>query len=108
MICSIVEVQPMPGIPRDSNTTSTSAGVQLASNSSPDPTAATRPTPGRVASVRRSVMRTVGESPHTKTEDTYLISARKHTLDRKSTRLNSSHVAISYAVFSLKYKKIDT
>src|SRR5690625_5663671 len=28
------------------------------------------------------------------------------TLDRKSTRLNSSHVAISYAVFCLKKKKI--
>src|SRR5437660_7450076 len=29
-------------------------------------------------------------------------------LDRKSTRLNSSHVAISYAVFCLKKKKIST
>src|SRR5690625_1349803 len=29
----------------------------------------------------------------------------KHILDRKSTRLNSSHVAISYAVFCLKKKK---
>src|SRR5439155_21832284 len=29
-------------------------------------------------------------------------------LDRKSTRLNSSHVAISYAVFCLKKKKEDT
>src|SRR5690606_41437818 len=28
-----------------------------------------------------------------------------HTLDRKSTRLNSSHVKISYAVFCLKKKK---
>src|SRR5690625_6220944 len=28
-------------------------------------------------------------------------------LDRKSTRLNSSHVAISYAVFCLKKKKND-
>src|SRR5690625_5601095 len=27
-----------------------------------------------------------------------------HRLDRKSTRLNSSHVAISYAVFCLKKK----
>src|SRR5437660_8332352 len=27
-----------------------------------------------------------------------------HVLDRKSTRLNSSHVAISYAVFCLKKK----
>src|SRR5690625_5655196 len=29
-------------------------------------------------------------------------------LDRKSTRLNSSHVAISYAVFCLKKKKTNT
>src|SRR5437870_11379110 len=31
--------------------------------------------------------------------------ARPHRPDRKSTRLNSSHVAISYAVFCLKKKK---
>src|SRR5436305_3399109 len=30
---------------------------------------------------------------------------RRHRLDRKSTRLNSSHVRISYAVFCLKKKK---
>src|SRR5699024_11763703 len=30
---------------------------------------------------------------------------RKTILDRKSTRLNSSHVSISYAVFCLKKKK---
>src|SRR5690349_23341641 len=29
-------------------------------------------------------------------------------LDRKSTRLNSSHVEISYAVFCLKKKKVGT
>src|SRR3989442_7541297 len=29
----------------------------------------------------------------------------RHTRDRKSTRLNSSHVRISYAVFCLKKKK---
>src|SRR5437870_7779098 len=29
----------------------------------------------------------------------------RHGTDRKSTRLNSSHVAISYAVFCLKKKK---
>src|SRR5699024_11373563 len=28
------------------------------------------------------------------------------TIDRKSTRLNSSHVSISYAVFCLKKKKL--
>src|SRR5690625_6391569 len=30
---------------------------------------------------------------------------KEASLDRKSTRLNSSHVAISYAVFCLKKKK---
>src|SRR2546430_13396202 len=30
---------------------------------------------------------------------------RRHRLDRKSTRLNSSHSQISYAVFCLKKKK---
>src|SRR5690625_6582835 len=34
-------------------------------------------------------------------------SARRTPRDRKSTRLNSSHVAISYAVFCLKKKKIN-
>src|SRR2546422_4977540 len=32
----------------------------------------------------------------------------KHALDRKSTRLNSSHGYISYAVFCLKKKKNNT
>src|SRR5690625_6025829 len=31
----------------------------------------------------------------------------RHAQDRKSTRLHSSHVAISYAVFCLKKKKRD-
>src|SRR5438067_10532948 len=31
---------------------------------------------------------------------------RRASVDRKSTRLNSSHVSISYAVFCLKKKKI--
>src|SRR5690349_22207896 len=33
------------------------------------------------------------------------IVAGHHIIDRKSTRLNSSHVEISYAVFCLKKKK---
>src|SRR5690348_17581353 len=31
----------------------------------------------------------------------------RHRLDRKSTRLNSSHPSISYAVFCLKKKTLD-
>src|SRR2546426_5876251 len=33
---------------------------------------------------------------------------RHHQVDRKSTRLNSSHLVISYAVFCLKKKKDNT
>src|SRR3989442_14251936 len=33
------------------------------------------------------------------------LAAVRHGADRKSTRLNSSHVRISYAVFCLKKKK---
>src|SRR5690625_6574615 len=40
------------------------------------------------------------------TKDKDILSRlEKINLDRKSTRLNSSHVAISYAVFCLKKKK---
>src|SRR2546430_4870501 len=34
-----------------------------------------------------------------------ILSAQGHRIDRKSTRLNSSHSQISYAVFCLKKKK---
>src|SRR5690625_7033021 len=37
--------------------------------------------------------------------DVLIYSLSKRTGDRKSTRLNSSHVAISYAVFCLKKKR---
>src|SRR3712207_8897434 len=37
--------------------------------------------------------------------DTYYVVAHFHYVDRKSTRLNSSHANISYAVFCLKKKK---
>src|SRR3712207_6937631 len=36
------------------------------------------------------------------------LTIRNSTLDRKSTRLNSSHANISYAVFCLKKKNITT
>src|SRR5699024_11361031 len=37
--------------------------------------------------------------------DRRTVARSRPTLDRKSTRLNSSHVSISYAVFCLKKKK---
>src|SRR5690606_41153014 len=37
--------------------------------------------------------------------DTKPVAADTYLVDRKSTRLNSSHVKISYAVFCLKKKK---
>src|SRR5689334_25183784 len=38
-------------------------------------------------------------------QDEPLVSALRSARDRKSTRLNSSHSSISYAVFCLKKKK---
>src|SRR5690625_6815780 len=38
-------------------------------------------------------------------ENMFAVESESRDLDRKSTRLNSSHVAISYAVFCLKTKK---
>src|SRR5207249_10917404 len=39
------------------------------------------------------------------TDEVWSISRKHKKVDRKSTRLNSSHVSISYAVFCLKKKK---
>src|SRR5690554_555992 len=46
----------------------------------------------------------IDESP----DDVLGVLLAKDLLDRKSTRLNSSHVRISYAVFCLKKKKNNT
>src|SRR3712207_8760641 len=51
----------------------------------------------------QSTHRTRAEKPKD-TIDSH-VSTRKRTRDRKSTRLNSSHANISYAVFCLKKKK---
>src|SRR5690349_23433954 len=42
--------------------------------------------------------------PRPRRRDAHLRGVRRVQLDRKSTRLNSSHVEISYAVFCLKKK----
>src|SRR5437660_4322221 len=57
------------------------------------------PLSGRDASNRAADHATIGSSR--------ACQSWRDLLDRKSTRLNSSHVAISYAVFCLKKKKKD-
>src|SRR5438034_8103996 len=54
----------------------------------------------RVAPLARQVVERDAERP--------LEAALDAARDRKSTRLNSSHTVISYAVFCLKKKKKDT
>src|SRR2546426_2402835 len=56
--------------------------------------AAPRPAPLRIALARREL------------EDLQEVTVRISEIDRKSTRLNSSHLVISYAVFCLKKKNI--
>src|SRR5258707_11733083 len=43
--------------------------------------------------------------PHRRTRPNHGRGQSRHGTDRKSTRLNSSHANISYAVFCLKKKK---
>src|ERR1039458_10723321 len=71
-----------------------------------------RPTSGRVLSADSKYRRAVCRVPAPlelqgfrgcKFQGT--IDRRHESLDRKSTRLNSSHLGISYAVFCLKKKK---
>src|SRR5437870_9667920 len=56
--------------------------------------------PKRFAAPHPAVILVAGSGGH---KDTDYLDDRR--VDRKSTRLNSSHVAISYAVFCLKKKK---
>src|SRR5437868_10746045 len=62
----------------------------------------------------RSPLPPRGEGERSRKRRSYRVSTTRRTrtrsfgsaaLDRKSTRLNSSHVSISYAVFCLKKKK---
>src|SRR2546426_3475588 len=53
-----------------------------------------------------TVVSATARYPSTKSDA--LAHAIGQTLDRKSTRLNSSHLVISYAVFCLKKKKINS
>src|SRR5260221_7284032 len=45
------------------------------------------------------------DAPHLLPDEQQLVVVRAIEQDRKSTRLNSSHTVISYAVFCLKKKK---
>src|SRR5690349_23280867 len=71
---------------------------------------------GRTAQRRRCIRREIDEQCTTTDELDDIVRARTRRelakrvaeRDRKSTRLNSSHVEISYAVFCLKKKKYKT
>src|SRR3712207_8007061 len=58
--------------------------------------------------VHRDLPRLQSESPYWVSADPALNDQGVRWQDRKSTRLNSSHANISYAVFCLKKKKQDT
>src|SRR5439155_4698324 len=81
--CTAVAGVPPPSIPRVSAMTTTVPGEPPA----PPPSDVTNRVGDTVADAAADVQRQEADA------------------DRKSTRLNSSHVAISYAVFCLKKKK---
>src|SRR3712207_8712641 len=61
----------------------------------------------RAGAVRGGRGRSLRADPEAAVDDSWLVDVRlllEPRLDRKSTRLNSSHANISYAVFCLKKK----
>src|SRR3712207_8311694 len=72
------------------------------------------PQSGLLGDLSRAAHTVVGDHPRWIAADTgsrgrhRCGSARRGNRDRKSTRLNSSHANISYAVFCLKKKKIQS
>src|SRR5207248_3500240 len=60
---------------------------------------------GRGIPARNALYRNNGEGTFTDVTDAAGVPGTGFGLDRKSTRLNSSHRTISYAVFCLKKKK---
>src|SRR3712207_7323737 len=65
-----------------------------------------QPRQARPAARAPDTRRAIAAVPSALVRKTYERPARRR--DRKSTRLNSSHANISYAVFCLKKKKIHT
>src|SRR3712207_7745816 len=68
-----------------------------------------------IRTLRRTLTRRLAEIDAEPTDDSLTLAdhliadlQRPHPQDRKSTRLNSSHANISYAVFCLKTKKHGT
>src|SRR5207249_5596643 len=61
----------------------------------------------RLRAVRRQAMKLLKDPVDRRVLERMLANERRTAVfaDRKSTRLNSSHVSISYAVFCLKKKK---
>src|SRR5690348_18197839 len=72
--------------------------------SSEDMNTASESTPTTAVTLRFSTRALQGVSPKSGPTLTHHQAVRPET-DRKSTRLNSSHPSISYAVFCLKKKK---
>src|SRR3989442_9710668 len=64
--------------------------------------------PGRANGRRQSAMGRTQDPRRAPHAGHRRLRAHRLSADRKSTRLNSSHVRISYAVFCLKKKKNDT
>src|SRR5690348_17880842 len=67
-------------------------------------TGSAAPQPDTPQAVDLATVHVRGQAPE-HPRDSGLDSYGRATLDRKSTRLNSSHPSISYAVFCLKKKK---
>src|SRR2546430_7550316 len=76
--------------------------VLQSGNATPETKRVTSPNKAKIVAKNKTVLRDGSRKSRSDTNGTDDLQARQ---DRKSTRLNSSHSQISYAVFCLKKKK---
>src|SRR5207244_13091214 len=93
-----------PSSPLFPYTTLFRSELELATAPRPLETAPAPQRPARAAGGHRKRILLVEDHADTAKVMSRLLAAAGHEIDRKSTRLNSSHQIISYAVFCLKKK----
>src|SRR5690242_21430535 len=102
-----------PAFAADSDMTGSKPQTQSPSGQTSTPSAQT-PTPSQTPSAQSQTPSTQTQTPSAQNQTPSMqnkasaqsqVNGKAKSKDRKSTRLNSSHMSISYAVFCLKKKK---
>src|SRR5207249_5825427 len=106
---SLLQLHSSPYIHRVATATATLSlhdALPISNRRRPSPRGIAGGAPCRSCASPAAPIRAARAAPRPASQRVRPLLERLATRDRKSTRLNSSHVSISYAVFCLKKKKI--